>query len=108
MKQFVLTEEQYKRAVEEGVIPNGQASVKTVIDGGGDKSKATSGLTKAMADNPQTDNFEVTNVGNGNSAEHSTSVWESRLITKKELKERRLQKLRENSEIISVKEIFGL
>lgn len=110
MKQFVLTEEQYKKAMEEGVLPQGQPTTKTVVDGNGNSNVGPE-VNNAIK-NTNSDTIEVTNFGKTQKAAtgQSTSnpLAESRLITKKELKENRLKKLRENSEIISVKEIFGL
>ena len=101
MAQFVLTEEQYKKAVEEGIISE-EPQTKTVVDGGGSPNvgAAVDNAVRTTKD----DTIEVTNFGNG--TKPSTGVFESRLITKRELKEERLKKLRENSEIISVRDIF--
>ena len=107
MAKFVLTEEQYNALVKEGITP-GQPTTRTVVDGNGNKNVGPA-VNQAVQNNPNTDTIEVTNFGNNkNNSQGSTSVFESRLITKKELKENRLKKLRENSEIISIKDIFGI
>lgn len=104
MANFVLTEEQYNRAIAEGIVSNGPKT-KTVVDGNG--SPNVGAAVNNAVKNTKDDTIEVTNFGNnGNS--NSTSLYESRLISKKELKENRLKKLRENSKIISVKDIFGI
>ncbi len=108
MANFILTEEQYKKAIEEGVLPQGQPKTKTVVDGNGNPNVGSEVNNAIKTTNADT--IEVTNFGK-NTNNGSTSynpLAESRLITKKELKENRLKKLRENSEIMSVKEIFGI
>ena len=106
MANFVLTEEQYKMALENGVLSE-EAESKTVVDGNGSPNVGSE-VEKAIRDT-NASTIEVTNFGNGNGGnEHSTSVYEGTLISKKELKERRLERLCENSEIISVKSLFGL
>ena len=105
MKQIVLTEEQYKRAVEEGVLPNNQPEAKNVINTNGG---SVGGLVDQQLKKDPSKPVEVIDNTKQKSGTGSTSVWEGRVITKKELKENRLKKLRENSEIISVKEIFGV
>lgn len=97
MAIFRLTEEQYKRAIAEGV--------KISADAGGNVSNVASAASEAASVANMTggkvDTVEVNNVTN-------STTNEGRLITKKELKENRLKKLRENSEIISVKDLFNL
>lgn len=93
-------------AVEKGLFSE-EAETKTVVDGNGSPNIG-SAVEKAMR-NTNASTIEVTNFGNGKSdGANSTSVFEGTLITKKELKERRLARLRENSEIITVKKLFGL
>lgn len=104
MKQIVLTEEQYRKAVEEGVLAN-QPEAKNVINTNG--NSVGSLVDQELKKNPG-EPVEVVDNTKQKSENNSTSVWEGRVITKKELKENRLKKLRENSEIISVKEIFGI
>lgn len=111
MANFILTEEQYKKAIKEGVLPQGQPTTKTVVDGNGNSNVGPE-VNNAVK-NTNADTIEVTNFGkssntNSTNSTNSNPLAESRLITKKELKENRLKKLRENSEIISVKEIFGI
>lgn len=100
MAQFVLTEEQYMQAIKEGVLSN-QPETKTVIDGHGNTNVAAA--VNAAVQTANTDTIEVTNFGNGN---NSSSVCEGQIITKKDLKEARLKKIRENSQIILVKDLF--
>lgn len=108
MKQFVLTEEQYKKAVEEGVLPQNSATKKTVINGD-DPSKAGREVTDTLSKPSGQDTpIEVTTSKTQQSSSSYNPLAEGRLISKKELKEERLKKLRENSEIVSVKEIFGI
>lgn len=102
MAEFVLTEEQYNRAVEEGVVP-GQPVTKTVVDANGSKNVGPA-VNQAIASNPNVNTIEVTDINNGGG--NSDNIFEDVVITKKELMERRLAKLRENSEIILVKDIF--
>jgi hypothetical protein len=106
MANFVLTEEQYNRLKEAGVMFE-EAETKTVVDGGG----SSSGIGSKVQQAAQTTNnptIEVTNFGNNSEGNSASLYEEGTLITKKDLKERRLKKLRENSEIIPVKKLFGL
>lgn len=107
MAKFVLTEEQYNRLMEAGAL-----SEETVIKGNTPEinSKVDDALKNANGETEVV--IKDTSGSNTNTSEanvHSTSLYEEgTLITKKELKERRLKKLRENSEIIPVKKLFGL
>lgn len=105
MRNFILTEEQYKRAMEEGVLPN-TPQTKTVVDGKG--SSNVGAAVNQAAQNANTDTIEVVNFGKGNSSgESSGSVFESSMfITKKDLQERRLKRMRENSQIFSINDIL--
>lgn len=104
MAKIVLTEEQYNMAVEEGVLPNNKPEAKSVINTNGG---SVGSLVDQQLKKDPTKPVEVVDNTKQNQ-NNSTSVWEGKVITKKELKERRLKKLREKSEIISVKEIFGI
>lgn len=105
MAKFILSEKQYKRAIEEGVIP-GQATTKTVVDGKG--SPNVGAAVNDAAKNASTDTIEVVNFGKSNTSTSTKtdSLFEGRLITKQQLKEERMKRLRENSEIVFIKDIF--
>jgi hypothetical protein len=94
MKTFVLSEEQYNAMVKEGLLTdtqNGQPQV-TVQSTGNPVQDATTAVNTAK--------------NAGISSAQITGLKEGRIITKRELKENRLKKLRENSELISVKDLF--
>jgi hypothetical protein len=106
MRNFILTEEQYKKAVEAGVLSE---DAEVVVDAS--KSNNIDSEVRKAASEHNTDTVGVKGLKGGATSTQttSTSVFEEgKIITKQELKERRLQRMRENSEIISVKDIFGL
>ena len=106
-RKFVLREDQYNELVKEGVLPSSTPDKVTTYNGDDANIAQTIGNDiKKQGDN-STEQYKVVK-GNGGSENQTTTVWERCLISKKELKENRLKKLRENSEIISVKDIFGL
>ena len=93
-KIFKITEEQYKRALEEGINIGGG-------DGTVDVKSNDSQSTTYTANSSDPNNPLTLTVDNQNS-----SVSESRLITKKQFLEDRRKRLKESSEVISVSSLL--
>lgn len=93
-KLFKITEEQYKRALEEGInIGGGDGTVDVKSN---DNQSTTYTANSSDPNNPLT-----LTVDNQNS-----SMGESRLITKKQFLEDRRKRLKESSEVISVSSLL--
>lgn len=93
-KVFKITEEQYKRALEEGInIGGGDGTVDVKSN---DNQSTTYTANSSDPNNPLT-----LTVDNQNS-----SMGESRLITKKQFLEDRRKRLKESSEVISVSSLL--
>ena len=94
-KVFKITEEQYKRALEEGInISGGDGTIDVKTDTVDGQTTVT-----PKSANPS-DPMQVT-FDNQNS-----SMSESRLITKKQFLEDRRKRLKESSEVISVSSLL--
>lgn len=93
-KVFKITEEQYKRALEEGINIGGG-------DGTVDVKSNDSQSTTYTANSSDPNNPLTLTVDNQNS-----SMGESRLITKKQFLEDRRKRLKESSEVISVSSLL--
>ena len=93
-KVFKITEEQYKRALEEGINIGGG-------DGTVDVKSNDSQSTTYTANSSDPNNPLTLTVDNQNS-----STNESRLITKKQFLEDRRKRLKESSEVISVSSLL--
>ena len=93
-KIFKITEEQYKRALEEGINIGGG-------DGTVDVKSNDSQSTTYTANSSDPNNPLTITVDNQNS-----STNESRLITKKEFLAERRKRLKEGSEMISVSSLL--
>lgn len=93
-KVFKITEEQYKRALEEGINIGGG-------DGTVDVKSNDSQSTTYTANSSDPNNPLTLTVDNQNS-----STNESRIITKKQFLEDRRKRLKESSEVISVSSLL--
>lgn len=93
-KVFKITEEQYKRALEEGIDIGGG-------DGTVDVKSNDSQSTTYTANSSDPNNPLTLTVDNQNS-----STNENRLITKKQFLEERRKRLKESSELISVSSLL--
>ena len=94
-KIFKITEEQYKRALEEGINIGGG-------DGTVDVKSNDSQSTTYTANSSDPNNPLTLTVDNQN----SPSVSESRIITKQEFLAERRKRLKESSEMISVSSLL--
>lgn len=100
MRKFKITEEQMKYALQEGInIPSGQ----------------TVPLDKEVSNNPKAQNLvnqtktEVSSKAGIKPEQVEVSLTaknESKVITKKQIRENRMKVLKENSEIVSLKDFF--
>ena len=95
MRKIKISEEQLKAIVKEGV--------KISADANGNPGQAATKGAEA-ANKAGLDTVEVTGVNN--SSTQTSTFAESKLISKKELKENRLKKLKENSIVVSVGDLF--
>lgn len=118
-KNICITEEQYRMALKEGVLPNsnGKFTVNAnQYDGNGNNPEKN--VTQTMNDlkqkypNAEKDFQVVGDKGNNSKTQvvskdsTNNTLSENKLITKKKLQENRLKKLKENSEIYTVKDFL--
>lgn len=90
MKNFIITEEQYKKALKEGV--NLKADVAAA---GGDVKRAITNAKQEARKSGINDSDMTISIS-------GSDVSESKFITKKNLQESRLRALKKNSQIYSV------
>lgn len=119
-RKFCITEEQYKRVMKEGILPTGKFTVQAKTDGSGDDPTKAVEQTKndlekivpnadknfqVAANNPKSPNTQI--VSNSNQAQdNSSSMSESKIITKKQLQENRLKVLKKDSNLYTVKDFI--
>jgi len=114
-----ITEEQYDRILKEGVLPKDkiQVNAPTTEDGKNrtpqeaikatqDKIRDAGGRIEAFDVTAKTDNPGIKMVSDTSDSNSNDVVSESKLITKKQLQERRLKLLKENSQLYTVKDFI--
>lgn len=96
-KKFKITESQYKQMLGEGVAIQAQTNSQGTVDG--DSLKKTAQEVKS---DPNIKNTPIEVDPNKVAGAGNSSMFEHRLITKKELQTNRLRYLKENSEVLSL------
>lgn len=102
-RRFKLTEEQFQKMKE---ISEG---VEITASAGGNSSNVANVAQQAAqtAQTANVDTVKITDVNNKSNASGGSSVWEGRVITKRELQEARLKRLKENAVILTADQLFA-
>jgi len=103
MRKFKITEEQFKEIVNEIQTADSGATVSVSADNSGNVSPEAVKQGVDMAKKTGSDSMKVTGLSNSTTA---TPVYESKLISKQQIKEMRLKKLKENSVVVPVSNLF--
>lgn len=122
-RKIRITEEQYNSFLKEGVLPNQKFTVQAnkssnTNDATKNVEQTKNDLEKVVGTNVANSNFEVA-TSNPNSPDtqivsknttdtnNVTAVTENKFLTKKQLQENRLKKLKKHSEVYTVKDFIN-
>ena len=99
-RNFKLTEEQYKR------LQALQEEVEITASAGGNASSVANAAQQAAKTAAQAgvNTVKITDVNNNTSS--SSSMYEGRVLTKKQVEEARIRRLKENAVVLTVDQLF--
>lgn len=122
-RKIRITEEQYNSFLKEGVLPNQKFTVQAntngnPIDAAKNVEQTKKNLEKTVGTNLANKNFNVATTNpnaqdtqivskDTTNTNGTVSVFENKILTKKELQESRLKELKKNSKVYTLKDFIN-